>query len=379
VFNGPAVVTLGRANSAADIRPCSSFHPGRKPDLTIAVSKWPSEAPKDAIVTLPYTISNVGTGWAYTGMKDGFWAGLYLDGEEWTRHDILPLGPGQSYTASFQWKAVCGIHTLQVEADLWDTLTELDEGNSTTPVHKVAVDCAQSLPDLVITPLRWPTTSGEGSLVSLDYRVTNRGNAMADGGYLNRFYVDGAPIPNVDGQSGSRDGGPLGPGESASHRFEWRAACGAHGITVKADALKNHVAEGDESINTATHPMVVSCRQKPDLVIELRSWPNAGTGGEEIRLSYLIRTGAAASTVGKFRVQLYVDGQPLPNEWPDYGSVLHYGIPDSGDASAGDLVWLATRGRRQLSAQADAEAQVEETNEGNNTSPSHSITVECEQ
>lgn len=222
---------------------------------------------------LTYTVRNNGTGEAPAA--EGWYDSIYLSADGvldtgdthlgYSGWESGPVAPGAEYERTMKIalpQVPAGSYYLIVSADdYWNTLFEGDEANNATafPVTVAAVDLRPT------TFAVGSGTPGSGATVTLDYSVTNGGDAeVEDGGswwdavYLSEDSVFG-PEDTFLGWS-SELFPPLTAGASYSQSIPVTLptlAPGTWNLLLVADAWINQVIEGDETNNTRAIPFTV--------------------------------------------------------------------------------------------------------------------------
>jgi len=253
-----------------------------------------------------------------------------------------------------------GTYYLTSLADATDTSDEgSGEGNNTDQKTIAVVQ-----PDLIVEDI-WtePSQVIEGANYVIRARIRNQGNAMASGGQVAWFFVDGAPVGN-DGY------GDVAPGASVVVETDTFALtgppAGSHSVRVEADYYDD-VAESNESNNDRTESFLVDPPPLPDLIISGFSAPSTVIAGEMFSIGVTVaNTGTAGA--GSSHTGIFVDGS------------LEETIPTPPLASGSQQtvicsVMIPTAGSYPLRARADVYDEVAESNEDNNWSPSYPIIV----
>jgi hypothetical protein len=114
----------------------------------------------------------------------------------------------------------------------------------------------------------------------------------------------------------------------------------------------------------------------PDLTISTYQWGSTAPAGSQEILDYIVRNMGTTTAQAGYLIQLYVDDIPLQNIDPEIG--YREGISlSAGEMDIDYFIWTATCGVHRLKIVVDDEDIILESNEGNNTTDDHIITVNC--
>jgi subtilase family serine protease len=317
------------------------------PDLVVGDIAWsPASASAGEKVTFTAPITNRGS-----GRSGDTTVSCYIDGELLASNDLPGIDPGAASIASFDWQAEAGVHTIKIIADPADRVTESDETN-----NDQQAGFATLTPDLCFGEVGWLVGDPLlGNEVSFSVVVRNGGTGAAPASRL-EYAIDGGP-------ANYEDVGALAAGTSATITFKAGLEAGPHSLTFKVDA-DGKVDELDETNNTRALSLSTIV---PDLVVKSISWePPDATVGDAVTITVKVENRGRDKAVGPL-VTLSIDGSAL-------GSA---DIPELevGGVAALDFKWMALSGQHEITALADAENTVTESDETNN---SRSRTIEIE-
>ena len=308
------------------------------PDLVIELISWTPEVPSiGATMTFTLTAGNIGDSSANTSKID-----FYIDDTYYCTCPAAAINVNKTASATVTWQARPGTHTVRAVADAGETIAESDESN-----NEKSFTFSVLAPDLVIESITWsPENPSTGDTVDFTVTVKNQGNLKA--GYSQVDF-------SIDGFSrGYRGTLRLGPGDSITEVFSWRAISGTHMVGARADIL-DKIAEGSETNNC----LEVTCETAaPDLVVDAITWtPASPTENTTVTFSVTVNntgTGKAESS----RLAYYIDGTTL--------NTAFIGSLSAGASVTKTVQWTADRLSRNFTAVADALERVPESDESNN-------------
>lgn len=319
-----------------------------EPDLIVTELTHSPESPFEGQeVTLTATLANHGNTAAENVTVRFMIDGLRL-GEDKT---IATLEPGDTTTiTSDAWASTEGEHDASATADPGDEIDETDETNNTaTDTFTVEPD----EPDLVVSDITTdPAEPEAGQNVTLTATVENQGHTAAGNSTL-IFQVNGTQIGDAVNVS------ELEPGESVQvTSANWTASNGSHELVAKADAGDN-VTEADETNNDRTETLAVG--QAPNLVADdLEANRTEPEPGQNVTFEVTIENDGELDA-GTFEVRFLVDGEQLGEH------IVVDGLAAGDTATATSDNWTATEGEHTVEAIADADEQVDEHDETDNT------------
>lgn len=330
-----------------------------EPDLVVSeLTHSPASPFEGQDVTLTATVANQGNTAADNVTVRFMIDGLRV-GEDKT---IATLGPGDNTTiTSDAWASVEGDHDASATADPDGAIDETDETNNTaTDTFTVEPD----EPDLVVTDITTdPTEPEAGQNVTLTATVENQGHTAAGNSTL-IFKVNGTQLGDRVNVSS------LAPGESVQvTSVNWTASNGSHELEAEADSGDN-VTEADETNNDRTETLAIG--QAPNLVAtDLQANDTEPAPGENVTFTVTIENDGDLDA-SSFQVRFLLDGEQVGE------NVTVSGLTAGSTATATSDAWNATEGEHTIEAIVDADEQIDEKAEDDNTA-SASLTVEVEQ
>jgi subtilase family serine protease len=298
-------------------------------DLAVTAFTAPSSAGPQALVSLSWTVGNLGTA-AATGAYSGgccgdfrWYDGVYLSTDAtWDAADTYisnlatanqySLGSGGSYpaTGTFQMPAVAdGNYYLIVKADYSGRVFEADETNNTA-----AMPIAIGTADLAVTTFTAPAAAGPQALVSLSWSVRNGGSAAATGSYSGgccgdyRWY-DGvylstdAALDGADtfvGNWGTANQYNLAAGASYTTTTTMQlpaVAAGSYYLILKTDYSGNRAYEADENNNTYAVPLTIGTA---DLQVATATAPATAGPQALVTVAWTMRNNGTAAATGAY-------------------------------------------------------------------------------
>jgi subtilase family serine protease len=277
----------------------------------------------------------------------------------------VSLSPGAAAPITLTWTSTFTGDpvSLVVQADPFDTLEEVSEGNNTAPVAVRILPSA--LPNLTVNGGEVsfvPDPPQEGQPATVSAVVRNPG-AVPAGNFQVRFYRGdpdhgGAPIGETDVSS-------VAAGGSAGASIVWAPVDvrGAQGVFVVADPL-GQVEEYDETDNRAFRPF--NAVGAPDLVLtngSVELVPRFPRAGQNVTIRAHVRNvGGQTSPAAVVRG---FEGEPATGVAIGDGPLP---LLAPGEEAVVELAWTPTAppGERVLSVVADPAQAVSEQDEGNN-------------
>jgi subtilase family serine protease len=309
------------------------------PDLIVKDITWdPEVVAVGDNVTFTAVVKNQGSGKALDSR-----AICYIDGQFQGFLNYDAIDSGEEASATLEWKATEGPHTISVVADDDNKLAESNEENNklnkTMPVIPA---------DLTINSITWsPEDPSVGDTVTFTVNITNQGSGRASSFYV-AHYVD-----DVQLNSTSLTG--LDAGASVNDTYNWKVENGVHVFRAVVDA-SSIVAESNENNNESS---VKFAPAMPDLAVSsVMWWPADPSPGREVTFSINIENVGTLSA-GPSRVAYYIDDQPA--------GYIDIGWLEAGRSVTEELPWMASGGEHSFKIVADAANQVTEVDEANNT------------
>jgi len=310
--------------------------------LFINITTDPDPPIGGQLATISFALKNNGT----TGTALDFTSHFYIDGSgPWfgVNHG---LGAGAIFTWQLGITLSPGLHELEAIADVNNDVVEDDETNNA----RTEIILWQG-PDLVFIDI-WTTPDPPvgGQLVTMSWKLKNQGDRNAVGSFTNHFYIDGLYY-----------GFGVNEGLAAGGEFTWWATnvnltIGWHQIAAVADVYYN-IAETDETNNELYENIEW---KGSDLVFEDIWFGGVSlTAGQPFNLYWRLKNQGEANATGTFRNKFYLDAV-----------YSYYGDNDGLEANETFTWWAAnvwlTTGWHNITAVADADGDIEETDEANN-------------
>jgi subtilase family serine protease len=214
--------------------------------------------------------------------------------------------------------------------------------------------------DLKVSGITFTSTPKVGVRTTAVAQLSNVGTA-ASGGFNVKWYRNGVQV-------GYGYHASLAPGQvsNGNIRFYWTPTAGTHTLRFVAD-VDSQVTESSENNNSASKTVTVAQQKLADLKVSgitFTSTPKAGVPTTAV--AQLSNVGQASS--GGFNVKWYRNGIQV-----GYG---YHASLAPGQVSNGNIrfYWTPTAGTHTLRFVADADGQVTESSENNN-SASKTVTV----
>jgi subtilase family serine protease len=282
--------------------------------------------------------------------------------------DVPALAPGAtnagSTTVTIPATATAGTLYVIAKADGPGLLTEASELNNTR------YDSIRIGPDLVVSGLTVPASSGAGLQIAVANTITNQGAASA-GASTTRFYLStNYALDGSDQMLGTRQVPELASGQASAATTNLtippNTLTGLYYVIVVADA-DSAVAESSDTNNTRYN----TTRIGPDLQVTTLTAPDHAGVGSTISVADTTKN-AGAGDAGGSRTAFYLstntalDASDIPLGASRVVPALSAGSLNSGSTFV-TLSATAGPGRWFVIAKADDLAQVPETQETNNT------------
>ncbi|OGO07046.1 MAG: hypothetical protein A2Y92_00055 [Chloroflexi bacterium RBG_13_57_8] len=307
------------------------------PDLVVTDVEATPQAAIGDNVTFSATVKNIGV-----GASRGTLATCYVDGIAASSAALPDIEPGNTARVSFVWEATSGNHAVTFRADSGNLITEVDETN-----NDLITQFATLTPDLLVDEIEWYM---ENPLVTqavvINIVVANKGTDIT-GDFHVLYSLDDDPETNVDMVA-------LSAGGTVTVSITPLLTLGPHKVSVSVDTGKD-VIELDENNNVKT---ITFSTIGPDLVIKSITWPARATAGNNVTISVDIEN-QGTDKAGNSRLDLYVNGKPF--KFAEIGELA------IGESVVQDFTWASVAGPQEISAYADIDGLVPESNEVNNT------------
>jgi len=256
-----------------------------------------------------------------------------------------------------------GTYQIIARADAEDAVPETYENNNTR-YRSIAVG-----PDLDVTALSSPASSGAGASITVTDTIKNIGGGAAAATITHFYFSANATLDSGDAPLGSRNVPTLAPGAansaSATLTIPTGTATGSYYIIAWADG-DAAVAETNENNNIYASSIKIG----PDLDVTAFSSPTSAPAGAAITVTDTVKNvggGAAAASVTKF--YLSSNGTLDPGDLLLGGRTVAALAP--GASGSGSTVLTipggTAPGSYYIIAKADGDDTVAETSENNNT------------
>ena len=264
---------------------------------------------------------------------------------------------------------------LSAVADWDDRVTESDEDNNgLTAAGQVTIGRA----DLILTRVSGPATNvgAAGQPLAVTLGMKNQGPVPASAGpFRVALYLSLSDDPGTGALIGNVSVTGVAPGATvtlpATVVVPASLAAGTYFLSAVADFL-DAVAESDELNNGLTATAQVAIRQ-PDLALTRLSGPASSTGaaGQPLAVTLGVKNqGSPPANAGPFRVGVYLSPNQSPGTGLLIGNVSVTGVVAGALplTVAGTVLVPASveAGTYFLSAVADVDNRIGETDEGNN-------------
>jgi len=311
------------------------------PDLIVAsITPNATSVTQGASFGFSYVVQNIGA--APAGMN---WAGIFLDQQTTTLpmgwNQIGPLNANASATATNSFSTAglsVGQHTLWVEADYWNSATNMAnsgdndvvESDETNNWNSVTFNVtALPLSDLVVASISNPTSVMQGASFGFSYVVQNIGAAPA-GMFWAGIYLDQQtttlpmawnPIGALNANASVTETNSISTADLAGQHTLWVKADYWNSATSMANNGYNNVVESDENnnLNSVTFNVLA-----PDLIVASIT-PNATSvaQGVSFGFSYVVQN-IGAAPAGMSWAGIYLDQQTttLPMGWNQIGTLF---------------------------------------------------------
>ncbi len=213
---------------------------------------------------------------------------------------------------------------------------DLNEDNSNNvAVSELLTINEPPLPDIMVTAIQMPDDVFSGTTLEIAFTVTNNGDVVASGQWVDRVWMATDPEDFEDEeffenhQPFAQTPNPIGlsPGESYTTVVSATMPAAGQGlryVVVDADANNNLLEASGQEGNLAMSPLdSVYVNQSPlaDLVVENFQVPTETFAGQDVDISYTIRNIGTAETAPvplPFNFYFGYTWAPLLADWVDY-------------------------------------------------------------
>jgi len=316
------------------------------PDLVVQdITCSPSDAKIGDNVTITATIKNQGASQAQNSQ-----VACDVDGLRIASQDLPEINAGGSVTRTFKWVAEAGMHNIIITADPDNLVTEADETN-----NDGEIEFSTLTSDLVIKDISWIM---ESPLIydEVNFTITIENQGTGDAGNCQlRYFIDETPAVVADIA-------PIPAGGIFEYKFASTLKRGSHTVNAAID-VNNMVTESDETNNSGLLSFSTTI---PDLIIKsIACAPLNANVGDNVTITVKVENQGRGKAL-KPRLALSIDGSPM-----DYVEIPEINM---GATATANFTWKATAGPHEISATADVDQTVLESNETNNTK-SYTITI----
>ncbi|HNS23253.1 MAG TPA: CARDB domain-containing protein [Candidatus Bipolaricaulis anaerobius] len=315
-------------------------------DLIVdAITYSPTTPTLGSTITFQVTVRNQGTASAGSFVVRLQGVGPSQD------QSVASLAAGASVTRTFTLPLSTSPETFTATADANGQVSESDEANNTRPVTITAAGPV-ARPDLVVDAITYsPTTPTLGQTVTFQVTVRNQGTASAGSFVLRLQEVASYQDATISS---------LAAGASTMRTFSLPLSTSPETFTATADA-NGQVSESDEANNT--RPVTITAAgpvARPDLVVDAITYsPTTPTLGQTVTFQVTVRNQGTASA-GSFVLRL--------QEVASYQDATISSLAAGASTMRTFSLPLSTS-PETFTATADANGQVSESDEANNTRP----------
>ena len=348
-------------------------------DLLVSTWTAPATAVPGSTINITDTTKNQGTGTASASTTKLYWStnSTWDAGDTYLGARPLPaLAAGTtnsgSTTVTVPAGACSGTFYIIAKADADNVVAETKETNNTK------YKSIKTGPDLIISTLTAPTTSGAGKTISVTDTTKNQGGCPTTVNTITRFYLSSnSAWDALDTPIGERTVLPLAAGAS-SGPVSTNVTIPAGTVTktwyiiARADA-GSAVTETIETNNNKSKSIKIG----PDLIVYSLSAPSSAARGLTISVTDTTKN-SGGGTAGTSTTKLYLSTNTTYDAGDTYLGEravlsLSAGATSSGSTSV-TIPSGITTGTYYIIARADADGVVPEINENNNNK-SKSITI----
>ncbi len=266
-----------------------------------------------------------------------------------------------------------GSYYIIAKADADSLVSEVNEGNNAKASGAFIVG-----PDLIVSTLFAPSTTGAGSTVIVSNTTKNQG-VTSSGASTTKFYLStDTSLDSADALLGSRAVAGLATGgtsvESTSLSIPAATTPGSYYIIAQADA-DGAVTESNEGNNTlASNAFTIGA----DLIVSALTAPSTGIPGSTVTVTGTTTNqggGSAGASTTKFYLStnttfdatdIFLGSRAVPSLAPGAASSASTALTIPAGVQGGSYYVIA---------QADADNAVAEFNESNNTAFSTAISI----
>ncbi|MBX9259219.1 M10 family metallopeptidase C-terminal domain-containing protein [Desmonostoc muscorum CCALA 125] len=303
------------------------------PDLVVTAANAPTTAVLGETISVSWTITNLGLVSALSDWYDY----IYISDDQFFDYsdtyvtyrntgENTPLASGDSYTITqdiyIPSYAATGNRYLLFVADGGYNQGEADETNN---VFAQAISVAA--PDLVVTAVNAPTTTGLNQTISVSWTVTNLGTVSAFGDWYDGVYISDDQFFDYNDtyltSPNTGENTPLASGGSytiAQDIFIPNTVAGGERYLLFVADQGRLQTETDETNNVFAQAITINA---PDLVVTAANAPTTTGLNQTISVSWTVTNLGIISTFGEWYDAVYIsDDQFLDNSDTDITGFL---------------------------------------------------------
>ncbi len=256
------------------------------------------------------------------------------------------------------------------------TCSDGKDNNCNGKIDTADPNCQPPTVDLIISSLSTPLTGGMGKTITVTDTTKNQGTGTAGASTTKFYFSTDATYSAEDKLLGSRAVPSLAAGATSTGSTNVTipsiTCADTYYIIAIADA-DNSVSETNENNNAKNKPIKIGS----DLIVSSISAPASAAAGATINVTDITKN-SGADTAGASTTKFYLSVNTTLNPWDTYLTSrpvpsLAAGATSTGIASI-TIPPGTPPGTYNIIAAADANGDVPETNEANNTK-SKSITI----
>ena len=368
-------------------------------DLVVSQVDVPLPVIAGSITDVSWTVANQGIGITNRG---DWYDGVYLAVDEAGTQPIAgterrfqhfgQVSPGDSYTRTGSLvipDGLSGDHYVIVQTAIRDAPYEfLFDDNNVTPSVAIPITLLPP-PDLVLAGVVAPTEAQEGTLIDVAWSVRNDGNGEANGGWLDRVYLQEAG--NTDAPLIELGVYPFADSVTAGQTYTRREAVrvpietsGVFNLFVRTNHEGLLFEDGVDANNVAFEPITINIRPRPDLQVESITVPDQLPAGATLSPQFVVvNQGAVGTGSTRWIDRAYLSLDPVIDQADlligelDNAAALPAGERYSTDAGSVTIP-IRFRGDVYVIVQSDVEDRVEEWPSNDNNITVQSLFIEPE-
>jgi subtilase family serine protease len=339
-------------------------------DLTITAVTGPTTGVPGSTINIGDTTKNNGPGSVPASTTKYYWStnNTWDAGDTYLGSRAVPalaaLATSQgSITVTVPSNACSGTFYIIAKADADNLIAETKETNNTK------YKSIKTGPDLIVSAITAPTTSGGGKLISVTDTTKNQGGCPAVASTTKLYLSTNSKWDTGDTYLGERAVGSLAAGATNSGSTSVTipaVTAGTYYIIAKADANNTNPTETNENNNTKSKSIKIG----PDLVVSAITAPTSAVRGSTIKIKDTTKNSGGGDVGVQTATKLYLSTNSTWDAGDTYlGSrtvpALTAGTSNAVETSVIIPSGIAT-GTYYIIAVSDANKVVVETNETNN-------------